>query len=126
MSESLHGLRRPDRAISSLPAMPDTDPHQACIEQLTHGGVVDFFRHAGAEKVALFAAQEVAAPRPLAGCFGCDDAFVREHDTLEGTIPASGLFFVEEGFVGEGGTMVGADRKVLYDADLVSAEWMSF
>lgn len=101
-------------------------PHDARIAQLTRDNLIDFYRSAAAFKTTLFPSETIPAPVPVLGSIGCKKEFLRKHDAVHGPLSGGGYYDIADCYVGKCGTLLDADRKVLWGDDLVSAYWMWF
>ncbi|WP_028312409.1 glycosyltransferase family 61 protein [Derxia gummosa] len=112
---------RPARA-----ARPKPGPLDKRLKQLTVEGLAHHYCSAAEFKTRLFPAQQVAPPRPLVKDYRCTPEFAHYHGRLKGEIAPGGLFELHDCYVGKGGTVMDAQRRVLYDDDLTSAYWLLF
>lgn len=100
--------------------------HERRMVQLAEDGLGDLFRPADPYKTVLFPAEEMPAPPPLLRSPGFKQEFGRYHSRLGGQLPPSGFYRFENVHIGFGGTIISADRKILWSADLISSYWMRF
>lgn len=112
--------------MTSPPSIPQPSPLARRLLQLCRAGLGRYVAPAAGYKQPLFPATQARPPLPVLRAFDCAPSFLERLGQLQGALPPAGLYRFRGCHVGQSGTVLDPERRILIDEDLTSAYWIGF